>query len=64
MTVTVEGIGQKIAGEQRQRLEMLIVSVLFLRVSLYVSSCASAHSVDKECSVSKAPGFIEVIWLS
>ena len=40
MTVTVEGVGQKVAGEQRQRLEMLMVSVLFLCISLYVSSCA------------------------
>lgn len=66
MTVTVEGIGQEVAGEQRQELEMLTVFVcvcVFL-YSMCLPDSVCTHSVDRECSVSKAPGFIEVIWLS
>lgn len=29
-----------------------------------VCACVRTHRVDRECNVSKAPGFIEVIWLS
>lgn len=68
VTVTVEGIGQKVAGKQRVQLEMLTVffcvCVFLYAFALCVPECVCAHSVDRECSVSNAPGFMEVIWLS
>lgn len=75
MTVTVEGVGQKVAGEQREELEVLNVFLLlllcvsfctfaFVCVCVRECVCVCTHSVDRECSVSKAPGFMEVIWLS
>lgn len=69
MTVTVEGVGQEVAGEQREELEVFLLSA-FVHLHLYECVCPRAcvcvctHSVDRECSVSKAPGFMEVIWLS
>lgn len=37
---------------------------VFWDICICMAVYVSTHSVDRECSVSKAPGFMEVIWLS
>lgn len=69
VTVTVERIGQKVAGEQREGAKGHRGCFLWpLYWDTGTCVCVSykyfTYSVDRECNVSKAPGFMEVIWLS
>lgn len=59
VAVTVEGVGQEVAAEKKTALARRTSACQSL-----VRPPACAHSVDRECSVSNAPGLTEVIWLS